>query len=154
RASVAVYYNEPDLGLGRELGCSSFVDVDAAGSPLSPPGLACYVTNYGEAFNDEPNAMRDALDHARPKNTVCISYQPSLPAGSRVNFAIYDGSGRRAGTARLDSFGSRPLPGICTNCHGGVYDASRHLATGARFLPVDVVDIRYPADAPYRQVDQ
>src|SRR5206468_5050131 len=154
RNHISVYYNENELGLGRELGCSTFEDRDSSGMTLSPPGIACYVTNYGEAINDPNNAIIDAIQGSRPKNSVCIAYQPSLPAGYQVNFVVYDGAGRRSDTAALDYFGRRPVPGICTNCHGRVYDASRHLVAGGRFLPVHVLEIKYIAAAPYRHSHQ
>ncbi|HEX8031560.1 MAG TPA: hypothetical protein VF491_23995, partial [Vicinamibacterales bacterium] len=60
RIGAAIYYNRNELGLGRELGCSDFVDgQDATGAPLI--GLACFVTNFGSIFRDETHALALAL---------------------------------------------------------------------------------------------
>jgi len=154
RNRIAIYYNENELGLGRELGCSTFTDYDNQGKPIATPGLACFVTNYGEAINDRKGALEDAVEGRRVRNTLVISYQPSLPSGYGVNFGAYDGQGRTADTATLDYMGERPLPGICMNCHGGTYDASKHLVQGARFLPVNVLEVKYPDAVPYTKADQ
>ena len=160
RAHVAVYYNENELGLGRELGCTTFVDRDSAGNPIATPGLACYISNYGEAYSDFRDAMSDAIVGLRRKNTVCISYQPSLPADYQVQFYVFAGDEQIGSDeqlkphARLDVMGSRPMPHICTTCHGGIYDAAKHLVRNARFLPLNVSDVRYADTAPYTRSDE
>jgi hypothetical protein len=136
RADVVVYYNKNELGLGRELGCAEFPDgFDATGHPLT--GVACYVTNYGTAFRDVVNSLPLAVEGLHPKNTVCISWRPSLPANYQVQFYTYNGDGDRREWAQLDTLGPRPLPQVCMNCHGGSYDNEKHLAKYARFLPMD-----------------
>jgi hypothetical protein len=156
RAHVTVYYNQNELGLGRELGCATFYDSDDTGAPAQ--GVACYVTNYGESFNDYEHAIADARLGRRYRNTVVLSYQPSLPVDYQVQFAAFDGQpdggGRLKSSAQLDLMGDRPVPQICTNCHGGVYDPSRRLVKNAHFLPANVFAVRYGADAPYRREDQ
>src|SRR5262249_38259405 len=61
RAGVVVYYNQNELGLGRELACTTFDDdsgtpgVSSTGSPTQ--GIACFVTNYGASFSDLHNSL-------------------------------------------------------------------------------------------------
>jgi hypothetical protein len=136
RTNVVVYYNSNELGLGRELGCVEFADgADAAGTPLT--GVACYVTNYGAVFGDAVGSTRLAIAGTTPRNTVCIAHRPSLPEGYQVQFYVFGRTGQRQDWAQLDTLGARPQPHVCMNCHGGSYDADRHLAKDARFLPLD-----------------
>jgi hypothetical protein len=136
RTNVVVYYNKNELGLGRELGCALFDDgTDASGKQLT--GVGCYVTNYGTAFRDTTNSLRIATEGMHAKNTVCITYRPSLGAGYEVQFYTYNGDGDRREWAQLDTLGPRPVPQVCMNCHGGSYDDQAHLARYARFLPLD-----------------
>lgn len=136
RANVAVYYNRNELGLGRQLGCSRFVDGHRAdGSPIE--GIACYVTNHGAGFRQGQASLQAAMDDTHVRNTVSIAYRPSLGAGYEVQFYVYGADGRRQDWARLDTLGPRPHPQVCMTCHGGGYDSNRHLAKNARFLPLD-----------------
>jgi hypothetical protein len=136
RADVVIYYNRNELGLGRELGCAEFDDGKAAdGTQLT--GIACYVTNYGTAFRDVVNSLPLAVEGLHSKNTVCISWRPSLPTNYQIQFYTYNGDGDRREWAALDTLGPRPLPQVCMNCHGGSYDSEKHLAKFARFLPMD-----------------
>lgn len=147
---IVVYYNRNELGLGRELGCSSFIDgQDAAGAPLL--GLACFVTNFGASFQDEARALTMALEGSTPRNTVCITYRPTMEPGYQVQFYAYGPDGRRQEWAQLDNMGPRPHPQVCINCHGGSYDASKHLAFGARFLPLDPNLVVFSKDASSRR---
>jgi hypothetical protein len=130
RTNVITYYNENGLGLGRELGCTPFPDTN------QQTGYACFVTNYGQSFGDMVNALTDAVNAVRVKNTVCIMYRPSLAAtvgpGYEIQFFVF-GSGDSDALqplinwAALDDYGPRLVPQICTNCHGGQYDPSKHL---------------------------
>ena len=136
RTGAVVYYNKNELGLGRELGCGTFDDgVDASGTKLT--GISCFVTNYGTAFRDTHNSLRLATEGLLVKNTLCITYRPSLGPGYEVQFYVYNQNGVRREWAQLDTLGPRPLPQVCMNCHGGSYDEGKHLARFARFLPVD-----------------
>jgi hypothetical protein len=136
RAGIAIYYNKNELGLGRELGCSEFDDgTDAAGNKLT--GVACYVSNFGVAFRDVNNSLLLAQEGDHPKNTVCITYRPSMDEGYEIQFYVYGPEGGRLDWAQLDTLGPRANPHVCMNCHGGVYDEKRHLAKYARFLPLD-----------------
>ncbi|MES1205704.1 MAG: hypothetical protein ABUS79_07175 [Pseudomonadota bacterium] len=136
RAKAVVYYNQYELGLGRELGCTEFDDGVGADGKVQT-GLACFVTNYGAAFSDQNNSLRLAVEGEHPKNTVCISYRPSLGSEYEVQFYVYGRDGLRQDWAQLDTMGPRPHPQVCTNCHGGSYDSDRHLVKRGRFLPLD-----------------
>lgn len=143
RINSIVYYNKNELGLGRELGCAEFDDGLANG----PKGVACFVTNYGTAFRDSNNSLRLAVEGLHSKNTVCITYRPSMPSGYQVQFYTFNGSGDRIEWAQLDYLGPRPQPNVCMNCHGGVYDSEKHLAKYAHFLPMDPNVVIYGTDA-------
>jgi hypothetical protein len=82
------------------------------------------------------------------RNTVCITYRPTMDPGYEVQFYVYGSDGKRQEWARLDTLGPRPHPYVCMNCHGGAYDESRHLAKNAHFLPLD------PAMVVFGAVDQ
>ncbi|MEO7731790.1 MAG: hypothetical protein ABIY55_12510 [Kofleriaceae bacterium] len=136
RAGVVIYYNKNELGLGRELGCAEFDDGEARDGARQV-GVACYVSNYGTAFRDVVNSLPLAIEGIHQKNTVCITWRPSLPVSYQVQFYTYNGDGLRRESAQLDTLGPRPVPQVCMSCHGGSYDAERHLARNARFLPLD-----------------
>jgi len=153
RTHAVVYYNKNELGLGRELGCGTVPDgVDAAGKPLT--AIGCYVSNYGTSFRDPTNSLRLAAEGIHYKNTVCISYRPSLGAGYEVQFYTYNQDNQRREWAQLDTLGPRPLPQVCMNCHGGSYDETKHLAHYARFLPMDPNVVLWPKDQGLTRADQ
>jgi hypothetical protein len=138
RTDVIIYYNENGLGLGRELGCSPFTDTN------NQTGYACFVTNYGQSFGDLVDALTDAVNGVRVKNTVCIMYRPSFATqpgpGYEIQFFVFgsgdsDSSQLLQNWAALDDFGPRLVPQICTNCHGGQYDPSKHLTGPTPALP-------------------
>jgi hypothetical protein len=136
RIGVAVYYNQNELGLGRELGCARFIDgYDVNGAALE--GVACFVTNHGAGFRQGLASLQAAIDGAAVTNTVCITYRPTMDPGYQVQFYVYGADGKRQNWARLDTLGPRPHPRVCMNCHGGAYDEARHLAKNAHFLPLD-----------------
>jgi hypothetical protein len=136
RAGVAVYYNRNELGLGRQLGCSRFTDgLDNNGAPIE--GIACFVTNHGSGFRQGEVALRAAIAGTDVRNTVSITYRPTMDPGYQVQFYVYGADGRRQEWARLDTLGPRPHPQVCMTCHGGAYDDARHLAKNAHFLPLD-----------------
>jgi hypothetical protein len=145
RLGIAVYYNRNELGLGRELGCAEFLDgQDEFGQPRN--GVACFVSNYGAHFRDENPSLTLALLGAAPRNTVCITYRPSMPEGYQVQFYTYGPDHTRQEWAQLDTLGPRPHPHVCMDCHGGSYDSEKHLARGARFLPLNPNLVVFSAD--------
>jgi hypothetical protein len=144
RTGVVTYYNKNELGLGRELACADFVDgTDPNGGAIK--GVACYVTNYGSVFRDQVNSLAEAVEGHYPRNTVCITWRPSMEPGYEVQFYVYGPDGVRLDYAQLDTHGPRPHPHVCMNCHGGVYDESKHLAKYARFLPLDPSVVVFPS---------
>ena len=150
RTGVVTYYNKNELGLGRELACAEFVDgTDPNGVEIK--GVACYVTNYGSVFRDQVNSLAEAVEGHYPRNTVCITWRPSMEPGYEVQFYVYGPDGRRLDWAQLDTHGPRPHPHVCMNCHGGVYDEQKHLAKYARFLPLDPSVVVFPSgpNVPY-----
>ena len=85
RTGIAIYYNRNELGLGRELGCSRFVDgTSASGEAIL--GTACFVTNYGAGFRLGEASLQAAIDGAELRNTVCITHRPTMDPGYQVQF--------------------------------------------------------------------
>ncbi len=156
RTNAVVYYNKNELGLGRELGCGVVDD----GPGIDPntgktfQAIGCYVSNYGTSFRDPNNSLRLAAEGIHYKNTVCISFRPSLGAGYEVQFYTYNQDNQRREWAQLDTLGPRPLPQVCMNCHGGSYDNEKHLAHYARFLPMDPNVVLWPQDKGLTRADQ
>lgn len=143
RAGIAIYYNRNELGLGRELGCSRFADgYDQQGALRS--GIACFVTNHGRGFRQEATSLAATVDGTDVRNTVAITYRPTLGPGYEVQFYTYGHDGTRLDWARLDTLGPRPHPHICMTCHGGAYDPDRHLAKNSHFLPLDPNVVVFP----------
>src|SRR5262249_34918799 len=72
---TATYYNDGDLGLGREMHCKNF---SIAFGFLT--GVACYVRNYSgvagsPAFNVDPNTvLAQAVTHSGSFATVAMVY--------------------------------------------------------------------------------
>jgi hypothetical protein len=158
RVNIVAYYNRNELGLGRELGCSQSHD----------SGLACFVTNYGQPFQSQMRALDDAVAGTRAQDTFTHVYTPPstsnpplglggglVPAASYgVQFAAYDDAGRLKDSSQLDSIGPRPVPQICTNCHGGTYDATKHMVIGGQFTPLNPSILTFSSAAGYTLADQ
>jgi hypothetical protein len=135
--ATAVYYNKADLRLGRDMHCRV----------TSDSRIACYVSNYSDTA--APPAGAATALHATAKGhasggldllfaTVAMEWDPSKPDGTNVQFYVFNALGARQTQATLDSEGPKPVPRICTACHGGSYRSSDKLVHGARFLPFDV----------------
>lgn len=148
----AFYYNLGDLGIGREVHCTTF----DRGNGFS--GTACYVRNYGVnldgsgAFSGDPqSAMADLLAQQGSFASVCmVKFGSTLadPQGNDVQFFVYDANERIVNRAELDSFGSNDaIPNNCLNCHGGKYDRTTSTITGASFLPFDPEAFLYADEA-------
>ena len=110
-------------------------------------GLACYVTNYGSMFRDEVHSLQEAVAGSSPRNTVCITWRPTMEPNYEVQFYVYGADGRRMDWAQLDTFGPRPHPQVCTACHGGSYDEGKHLVKNGRFLPLDPNVVGFASNA-------
>jgi hypothetical protein len=147
----AIYFNNGDLKFGREMHCHNF------GGRTS-----CYVNNYGHVGADDSlTALGDArsLQSAQKlQATVCMEYDPNPPvqvANANVQFYAYAGADGKpftlnppsnpVGGPALDGQGAKPMPDMCLACHGGSYDSSSHLVTGASFLPFDLDSFLYDA---------
>ncbi len=152
----AVYYNDHDLNLGRDMNCRMASSVK----------IACYVTNYGpdvthaESWFLQPDANQALADVTAAFNkvtgnppfaTVAMEWSLYLPPNPPnfnypVSFYVFNANGNRQTEAILDSEGPKQIPQICLPCHGGSYDSSTHSVTGASFLPFDVFHFAYSAD--------
>ena len=148
---TATYYNDGDLGLGREMHCKGF---------LSPGGLgiACYVTNYSgvdgvAAFDVAPaTVLADAVARQHAFATVAMVYTPPGNQGNAVKFVVYGADGARATQAQLDSTGAhKSIPNNCMTCHGidSSFNAGTGVVTGARFLPFDPFSYQFSAQAGF-----
>lgn len=142
-ATSALYYNNGDLELGRDMHC-----VKRSNSP----DLACYVTNYGDADAiDGPHPGDDstvallatvARDPDGVVATVAMEYRSSALT-DRVTFYAFGPDGARVAEAELDSENAKGVPGACLSCHGGHFDGTTFEVTGAHFLPFDVDNFIY-----------
>jgi hypothetical protein len=89
------------------------------------PDVACYVTNYGVPDQNTNNAnAAEAHDLTKAAATVTMTYKAAATAAENVQFYVYGGA--VAGSARikyadLDGFGPKPVPQLCTVCHGCNY---------------------------------
>jgi hypothetical protein len=155
--ATATYYNDGDLGLGREMHCKKFNA--AAGT-----GVACYVTNYSgidntPAFNVDPDVVLDDAVHRQHSfATVAMVYQPPANTENSVAFVVYNKAGTRVNTAQLDSRNVHvSIPNNCMNCHGisSTYIAADHAVSGsAKFLPFDPFAFKYSTQAGFTLDDQ
>lgn len=132
---VTYFYNNGDLGLGREMHCKQ-----------TGANLACYVTNYGLSFPPaaEPvSAIAAAIAHAGPIATVAMEYDASKPVDERVSFYAYPAGASLALKVPLDTEGPKNIPQMCMACHGGSYDDINHKAMGSVFREFDVYSYLY-----------
>jgi hypothetical protein len=139
--SSAVYFNNGDLKLGRDMHCRT----------ASGGRIACYVSNYLDKATppagSAPALLAATAAHQSGNTnllfaTVAMEWDPNPPLDTSVQFFVYNGAGTRVTEATLDSEGPKSVPQICLACHGGSYDATAHLARDARFLPFDVASFR------------
>jgi hypothetical protein len=133
----AVYFNNGDLQLGRDMHCKSIGGADRA----------CYVTNFGVSVfggpQGEPSvAIHDAIHNAAPLATVAMEYKQSLAANA-VSFFVFDQTGALLKRVALDSEGPKDIPQLCLACHGGSYNTSTNNVENALFLPFDVFSFLY-----------
>ena len=136
----ASYLNHNDLGFGRDMHCK-----------VTGSDLACYVTNYGAPDQNAANAdYALARDPAQRLATVAMEYRASEPADRRVRFFVYGGGdptqAKKLKFADLDGLGPKPVPHLCTVCHGGFYDntPATNNALHSRFREFDLPSFQYP----------
>ncbi|HET9623787.1 MAG TPA: hypothetical protein VFP84_20585 [Kofleriaceae bacterium] len=150
---TATYYNDGDLGLGREMHCRKF-------SSFFLGGVACYVTNYSGTDNtpvfgaDPAVVLPDAIAHQRSFATVAMVYSQ---LGGNTDFVVYKKDGTQALSAQLDSPGRHTsIPNNCLTCHGiaSSYSASSHTVSGAKFLAFDPFAYKYSTQAGFTLADQ
>jgi hypothetical protein len=148
---TSTYYNDNDLGLGREMHCHA----QATGV------VACYVTNYSgidntPSFGNNPTTvLADAEAHQHEFATVAMVYTPT---NNVVNFEVFNAEGARREVAQLDSTAKHTsVPNNCLTCHGvgTSYNQTTHTINGtAKFLPFDVAQFIYDTKPGYTRVDQ
>ena len=158
----AVYYNDGDLGLGREMHCKTFFN----GIGL---GVACFVTNFSGATNaqgvgipafgvDPTTVLADAVAGAHGFATVAMVYDPPAASANSVKFIVYNAAGNRTPTAELDSTkNNTSVPNNCLSCHGvnSSFDAANlAVSNKAEFLPFDPFSFRYSTKAGFTFDDQ
>jgi hypothetical protein len=163
--TTAIYFNNGDLGLGRQMHCKK-----------SGTATACYVTNFADrdglakpifGGNDaqQQDAINKAVNGIDPIATVAMVHDPAAPAGQTVKFIVYDPTGHTQPFAALDnhaahgeSGSNQAVPTNCMACHGGGgwYDVTTQSVTGAHFLPFDPYSYVFStaAGSPYTLAQQ
>ena len=122
RTGVVTYYNKNELGLGRELCLRRVRRRHRPQRDRRSRAVACYVTNYGSVFRDQVNSLAEAVEGKYPRNTVAITWRPSMEPGYEVQFYVYGPDGTRLDYAQLDTHGPRPVP-------ARVHELPRRLST-------------------------
>lgn len=155
---TATYYNDGDLGLGREMHCKA----------IAGGGVACYVTNYDGSADPDPThhpvipntittVMADATARLHGFATVAMIYTGGSGTNS-VKFVVYGANGNWATTAPLDSTKAHvSIPNNCLACHGinATYSTATHSVSGnAKFLPFDPFSFKYSTAAGFTFNDQ
>jgi hypothetical protein len=134
---TATYYNDNDLGIGREMHCHKIT----SGSG----GVACYVSNYSAtagvgSFGDNPTTvLANAIAHSGAFATVAMVYTPPANSPNSVKFVVYDKNQNRTDTAKLDTVGAHvSVPNNCLTCHGiDSFFLGGQVNGNAKFLPFD-----------------
>ena len=138
----AVYFNNADLGFGRDMHCRKWSAVD----------VACYVVNHG--FGPDSPArlsVNAAIDNKHTLATVAMVY---TNADARVSFYVYGPDESLLNKVALDSEGNKYVPHLCLSCHGGTYNDTTNAVSGANFLPFDLASFQYSVRAGYSRADQ
>jgi hypothetical protein len=168
---TATFYNNGDLGLGREMHCR----VNNFGVVKIIP---CYVTNYSgidnvAAFGENPaTVLADAVNHQHEFATVAMVYReitiPGASTTSQVDFVAYNKAGTRVTSAQLDSTNAHStIPNACLSCHGisAYFDRSTAVprivdpfapagAPAAKFLAFDPFSYLYSTVPGFTEADQ
>ena len=155
---TATYYNDGDLGLGREMHCKAYPQPGNAGI-----GIACYVVNYSgvagqPVFDQSVNSvLADAVARQAPLATVAMVADPPFGGPNSVKFMVYGANGARVTNAVLDSTAEHTsVPNNCLSCHGinSQYNPGSNTVTGAQFLPFDPFSFKYSAQAGFTYAAQ
>jgi len=179
---TATFYNNGDLGLGREMHCRVNTNVTPFYTAKQIP---CYVTNYsgvaptgaslGAVFGDAQGGVDHVLDDAVHRRngfaTVAMLYTeltfPGLPAPTtEVFFVAYNSTGTRVTNAQLDSTNKHSsIPNACLSCHGitAYYNPSANRVQdrspiagipAAKFLAFDPFSYLYSTQPGFTAADQ
>jgi hypothetical protein len=136
----AGYLNDNDLGFGRDMNCLK--ENNGAGQ-----NVACYVTNFGLPDQNPNNAnLAEAHDPTKAAATVTMTYDASASGGANVQFYVYGGASpgsKLLKYADLDGFGPKPVPQLCTVCHGGRYNSGAQKVLNAHFREFDLPSFKY-----------
>jgi hypothetical protein len=152
----AIYYNYNDLGLGRDMSCTSFID------DVKQKSWACYVTNYALNFTpggtinfdaDYTQVLAQTIAGQSPIATVAMVYYAGHTTNP-IQFFVYlhNGDPNPAHAALTDKAvldrSANPnttVPNNCMQCHGGSgsIDPTSGTVTGAHFLPFDTSAFAY-----------
>lgn len=127
----AVYYNEGELGLARDVHCRQ----------VNPVKVACYVTNYGSSIPADPlTALSDASAGRNPRETLAIEAARSFAQEGDTGFFVYSAAaGNPLSTSvALDNEGEKYVPNVCLACHGGEHSNQQNRFVGGTMLPFDV----------------
>jgi hypothetical protein len=153
-AAAAIYYNNNDLGFGREMHCA---DTTTNGAPNG--GKACYVRNYGDAFPADPTSALALAERGQGYfATVAMVYDPTNgpDAPNAMKFYVYRAPQQIGGqtveqlqpSARLDAADiNEHVPGNCITCHGtsSSYDNTpgHYSVTKGRMIAFDPYNFGY-----------
>ncbi len=151
------YANSGDLGFGRDMHCRKLTGTGNNNE------YACYVTNFGSRFTDDGQDYLDALSNTLPGATVGMEFSrledangtPIANSQPIVKFYVFKGvdGSQRAISADLDGNGERPVPQLCTVCHGGrspsapnpdgvlPWNDNASVDMGSRFIPFDLTSL-------------
>jgi hypothetical protein len=145
---TATYYNDTDLGLGREVHCKA----------IAGGGAACFITSYtgvaGTAvFDRDPTVVvADAVARVRPFVTLAMIHDGTANNNS-VKFMAYNAAGNLTTTVALDSTANNPsIPNNCLACHGinATFTPATNVVTGdAKLLPFDPFNFRFSTAAGF-----
>ena len=162
----AKYLNHNDLGFGRDMHCLR-----------NGQDVACWVTNYGTPdFGPDtgytyPGNADLAATRSGPGATVTMEFTdvPAEPGRRFVTFYAYGGgtgSAPRIDAVDLDGSFAKPIPQVCSVCHGGRYDPQGpttgprdplaptvdDLDFGASFREFDLPSLRYTGGRDHTQL--
>jgi hypothetical protein len=149
----ATFFNDTDLGLGRDAHCRL----------LGGGGMACFATMFSgvagrAAFNQDPNVvLADAVANRNSFVTLAM-VSDGTSGDNAVKFMAYDVAGNLTTTVQLDSTANNvSVPTNCIACHGinATFNNTTHVVSGnAKFLPFDVFNFTYSTTAGFTFNDQ
>ncbi|MDB5220628.1 MAG: hypothetical protein JWO86_8555 [Myxococcaceae bacterium] len=162
----AVYYNNGDLGLGRNMTCRT----------NGKSQIACYVTNYADRKSDDVNvpifggtdaqkqdALAQAIGNKNPIATVAMVYDSAVAGDNPIKFVVYDAAGKPQPFAALDNHAANKqngssvaVPTNCMACHGGsgYYDRDNLKTVNAHFLLFDPQSFVYSPAKGFSRSEQ